>query len=244
MSQFTSPVQILVISLKRSPDRREKVKQELSKITLPWEFLDAVDGSQMSLLPPQYKPAKVKRLQGYPLTANEIGCYLSHMKAWQRCVDQNLPTLILEDDFTLVADFENHLKTLLENSDRWDLLRLQGLYEVPYNKVSQIGKLVIAKNQGDAVGATGYLVKPEIAQKLIDASHEIYEPVDHFLEHHQKHHMYYLAVRPYLIDIARVKSTIDDRSEREPIKGFAKRMRSMYRAIDRVMSRDPWFPRR
>ena len=142
---MTPEIQILVISLRRSPDRREKVRQELSKINLPWEFLDAVDGSQMSLLPPQYKPAKVKRLQGYPLTANEIGCYLSHMKAWQRCVDQNLPTLILEDDFTLVADFENHLKTLLENSDRWDLLRLQGLYEVPYNKVKSSSKIKVGR---------------------------------------------------------------------------------------------------
>jgi len=236
-------IQILVISLRRSPDRREKVRQELSKINLPWKFLDAVDGSLMSQPPLEYKPSKVKRLQGYSLTANEIGCYLSHKRAWQRCVDQNLPTLILEDDFTLVADFENHLKTLLENSDHWDLLRLQGLYEVPFNKVSQIGNMTIAKNQGDAVGATGYLVKPEIAQKLIDASHEIYEPVDHFLEHHQKHHLDFLAIRPYLIDITRAKSTIDDRSEREPIKGLAKRIRSAYRALDRIFSRDPWFPR-
>jgi len=240
---MTPEIQILVISLRRSPDRREKVRQELSKINLPWKFLDAVDGSLMSQPPLEYKPSKVKRLQGYSLTANEIGCYLSHKRAWQRCVDQNLPTLILEDDFTLVADFENHLKTLLENSDHWDLLRLQGLYEVPFNKVSQIGNMTIAKNQGDAVGATGYLVKPEIAQKLIDASHEIYEPVDHFLEHHQKHHLDFLAIRPYLIDITRAKSTIDDRSEREPIKGLAKRIRSAYRALDRIFSRDPWFPR-
>ncbi|QWD18285.1 hypothetical protein DP176_02595 [Polynucleobacter paneuropaeus] len=240
---MTQEIQILVISLQRSPDRREKVRQELSKINLPWEFLDAVDGSQMSISPAEYKVNKVKRLQGYALTANEIGCYLSHKKAWQRCVDQNLPTLILEDDFTLAADFENDLKTLLENSDRWDLLRLQGLYEVPYTKVGQVGNMIIAKNQGDAVGATGYLVKPVIAQRLIDASHEIYEPVDHFLEHHQKHHLDFLAIRPYLIDITRVKSTIDDRSEREPIKGLAKRIRSVYRAIDRIFSDDPWFPK-
>ena len=240
---MTQEIQILVISLQRSPDRREKVRQELSKINLPWEFLDAVDGSQMSISPAEYKVDKVKRLQGYALTANEIGCYLSHKKAWQRCVDQNLPTLILEDDFTLAADFENDLKTLLENSDRWDLLRLQGLYEVPYTKVGQVGNMIIAKNQGDAVGATGYLVKPVIAQRLIDASHEIYEPVDHFLEHHQKHHLDFLAIRPYLIDITRVKSTIDDRSEREPIKGLAKRIRSVYRAIDRIFSDDSWFPK-
>ena len=240
---MTQEIQILVISLQRSPDRREKVRQELSKINLPWEFLDAVDGSQMSISPAEYKVDKVKRLQGYALTANEIGCYLSHKKAWQRCVDQNLPTLILEDDFTLAADFENDLKTLLENSDRWDLLRLQGLYEVPYTKVGQVGNMIIAKNQGDAVGATGYLVKPVIAQRLIDASREIYEPVDHFLEHHQKHHLDFLAIRPYLIDITRVKSTIDDRSEREPIKGLAKRIRSVYRAIDRIFSDDPWFPK-
>lgn len=74
-------LQILVISLKRSLSRREQAEREMLKISFPWSFLDAVDGSLLKSLPVEYKPNKVKRLQGYELTANEIGCYLSHKKA-------------------------------------------------------------------------------------------------------------------------------------------------------------------
>ena len=236
-------IQILVISLKRSPGRREKVIRELSPLSLPWSFLDAEDGSLMKTFPLEYKPSKVMRLQGYALTANEIGCYLSHKKAWQRCVDANLPTLILEDDFTLADNFQYQLIDILENADQWNFLRLQGLYDVPHTKIIQIGSISIAKNIGDAVGATAYLLKPSIAKKLIESSHEIYEPVDHFLEHYHKHHLEYLAIRPYLVDITRAQSTIDDRPERRPIKGLLKIKRSIYRILDRCFNSDPWYPR-
>jgi len=87
------------------------------------------------------------------------------------------------------------------------------------------------------------LLKPKIAQSLINSSSEIYEPVDHFLEHYEKHGLQFLAVRPYPVDISRAKSTIDDRSEREPIKGIHKKLRSIARALDRVLSSSPWFPK-
>ena len=101
MKSYFPPVQILVISLERSIDRRMQVEQEMQKISLPWSFLDAIDGSKLTKAPVEYKSNKVKRLQGYELTPNEIGCYLSHKKAWQRCIESGIPTLVLEDDFVL-----------------------------------------------------------------------------------------------------------------------------------------------
>ena len=237
------PIQILVISLERSVDRRKKVEQELKKISMPWNFLDAVDGSSLKSPPVEYKARKVKSLQGYELTKNEIGCFLSHKQAWQRCVEKNLPTLIFEDDFVIDANFENILASLLNQGDRWSFVRLQGLYEVPFESLVEGAHFSLVKNLGDAVGATAYLLKPEVAKKLIRASSDIYEPVDHFLEHHQKHGLEFLALRPYPVDIAKLKSTIDDRSEREPIKGISKYVRSIARLLDRFLSKDPWFPR-
>lgn len=236
-------IKIFVISLQRSLDRRKQVEKEMQKISLPWSFLDAVDGSALASKPTEYKSAKVKRLQGYELTPNEIGCYLSHKEVWKRCVDENAPTLVLEDDFVLAPNFENVLSTILEADDCWDLLRLQGLYEVPYKTLFEKSGVAFVRNEGDAVGATAYLLKPEVAKKLIQYSSDIYEPVDHFLEHHQKHGLEFLAIRPYPIDITRAKSTIADRSERSPVKGLRKRLRSVARVLDRLLSKDPWFPK-
>lgn len=235
--------EILVISLERSADRRLLVEKEMKKISLPWSFLDAVDGSKLSEAPPEYKAKKVKRLQGYELTPNEIGCYLSHKKAWQHCVDRNAPTLILEDDFVLSSNFEDILKTVLEKFSQYGFIRFQGLYEVPCQKVMEVSGIHLVKNYGDAVGATAYLLRPNIAKELIRHSANIYEPVDHFLEHYQKHGLEFLAIRPYPVDITRAKSTIEDRSERSPVKGFRKRYRSIARVVDRLFSKEPWFPK-
>lgn len=243
MNQSPMQVQILVISLERSLDRRRQVEQEMKKISLPWAFLDAVDGSTLATLPVEYKPNKVKRLQGYALTPNEIGCYLSHKEAWKYCVAKNIPTLILEDDFVLSSDFEKILNALLSEVTEWDFIRLQGLYKVPFKVVIEQSGLTLAKNQGDAVGATAYLLKPKVAVQLIRHSVDIYEPVDHFLEHYQKHGLEFLAIQPYPVDITRTQSTIVDRSERTPIKGFQKRIRSVARFFDRTFSKEPWFPR-
>ena len=237
------PIQILVISLARSLDRRAKVRQEMEGISTPWEFLDAVDGSSLKQPPVEYKAKKVKRLQGYFLTPNEIGCYLSHKEAWKRCVKANVPTLVLEDDFVLSPDFEGTLATLLDSSSDWSFVRLQGLYEVPSQPIEILNNIQLVRNIGDAVGATAYLLKPEVAQTLIEASSDIYEPVDHFLEHHQKHGLDFLAVRPYPVDITRAKSTIDDRPERTPVKGYTKLVRSISRILDRRFSATPWFPK-
>ena len=215
----------------------------MQKISLPWAFLDAVDGSALVVPPVEYKANKVKRLQGYVLTPNEIGCYLSHKEAWKHCVEKNVPTLILEDDFVLSSHFEKILNALLNEVAKWSFVRLQGLNEVPFKKVLEQSEFTLVKNQGDAVGATAYLLKPSVAVRLMKYSVDIYEPVDHFLEHYQKHGLEFLAIRPYPIDVTRAKSTIADRSERAPITGFQKRIRSLARLVDRVFSSEPWFPR-
>jgi glycosyl transferase family 25 len=243
MNSSSPPIQILVISLERSLDRRKQVEQEMKKISLPWSFLDAVDGSRLNEPPVEYKPKKVKRLQGYELTPNEIGCYLSHKKAWQRCVEGNVSTLVLEDDFVLSPDFQNILMTMLNQMPQYGFIRLQGLYEVPCQEILSISGVSLVKNRGDAVGATAYLLQPDIAKELIKHSANIYEPVDHFLEHYQKHGLEFLAIRPYPVDITRAKSTIADRSERAPVKGLRKRFRSVARTVDRIFSKEPWFPK-
>jgi glycosyl transferase family 25 len=243
MTATALSLQVLVISLQRSLDRRAKVESELQTVSMPWSFLDAVDGSTLKNPPVEYIPLKVKCLQGYELTPNEIGCYLSHKEAWKRCVEKNIPTLIFEDDFVLAPKFEHTILSLLNRPNDWNFVRLQGLYDVPYQELSLIDGVHLVKNIGDAVGATAYLLKPEIARTLINESSDIYEPVDHFLEHQKKHGMEFLAVRPYPVDITRAKSTIDDRQERAPVKGIRKRFRSVARALDRAFSKRPWFPK-
>jgi glycosyl transferase family 25 len=238
-----SEIQVLVISLAGSDARQQKVRAELDKTSLNWRFLDAVRGSTLISIPKEYKPAKVKNLLGFELTPNELGCFLSHKKAWQECVDKNIPTIIFEDDFFLLPHFEKAIAYLMNDGGNWKAVRLQGLSKVSQAVIQSNGDISLVRNIGDAVGATAYLLKPEAAKILVEASNDIYEPLDHFLEHHQKHHLEFLAISPYPVDITGVQTTIADRPGRLPIKGWAKTKRSILRALDRWLSKNPWFPK-
>lgn len=238
-------LQILVISLPGSEARQQKAKIELDKSGLKWRFLEAVRGSALTHAPREYNAPKVKKLLGFELTPNELGCFLSHKKAWQECVDKNVPTIVFEDDFYLLPHFTKTIQFLLENYPHWNAVRLQGLSTVPQESIQTHpdGEFSVVRNLGDAVGATAYLIRPKAAQILIDASQEIYEPLDHFLEHHQKHHLEFLAISPYPVDITGVQTTIADRPGRQPIQGIRKVRRSIERALDRWFSKNPWFPK-
>jgi glycosyl transferase family 25 len=228
----------------RSPHRREQARLELSKTNLTWAFLDAVDGSQLKAPPPEYDSRKVKRLLGFEMTPNEIGCFLSHKKAWRACLESNQPTLIFEDDFVLLPHFESVLKILLTEFQDWQLVRLQALTETSHDTVQKIGDLTVVKNHADPLGATAYIVKPEAAAILVEHARDIYEPLDHFLEHKTKHGVEILAVKPYPVDISRAPSTISDRpDDRKSIRGMRKKIRSLNRTLDRIFSKDPWFPK-
>ena len=240
------PLQILVISLKHSTARQAKVASEMDKTSLSWGFMDAVDGSKLDLKTVPYNEAKVRRMQGYILTSREIGCYLSHMKCWQACVDQGVPTLIFEDDFVLLPHFEQVLATLVNDYRDWQIVRLQALEEKADALVADFGAYRLVRNDGDPLGATAYLINPASARKLIEESRELYEPLDHFIEHHEKHGLQMLAVKPYpvtVVDVTRATSTITDRPDRAPVRGWRKARRSLFRGLDRLFARHPWFPR-
>jgi glycosyl transferase family 25 len=241
-----SSIQILVISLRQSNERRGKVALEMAKTCLEWSFLDAVDGSKLDMSSVAYKPKKVRRLLGFELTPREIGCYLSHMKCWEACVLADKPTLIFEDDFVLQPHFEAVINTLTNVYTDWQIVRLQALCDSNSQLIANFGEYRLVKNDSDPLGATAYLVNPASARVLLDGSKEIYEPLDHYIEHIEKHGLQMLAVLPYpitVVDPTRATSTITDRPDRQPLKGLRKVGRSFYRLVDRSFSSNPWFPR-
>jgi len=236
-------IQVLVISLTRSIERRERVNQEMDKTNLNWNFLDAVDGRSISFPIKEYPEKKVKNLLGFGLSPGEIGAALSHRIAWSMCRDANQVTLILEDDFVLLPQFEQALEIVTQGDQVWNLLRLQALAKSPFILLKKLNSVSIVKNETDALGCTAYLVTPKAASILLANSEQIYEPIDHFLEHEKKHGLQFLAVRDYPVTISGEITTVADRPERKPLRGFRKFKRSILRFLDRRFSSSPWFPK-
>lgn len=237
------PLQVFVISLERSAERRRKVGEQLNQTGIQWQFLNAVDGYAMPSMPSSYKQSKVKRLQGYELTPGEVGCYLSHIKAWEFCLINDVVTLVFEDDFLIHEKLEAVIDDLLTITDQWNLVRLSGIYQTDHQTLQERFSYDLVKNLGEPCGTAAYIIKPSAAKTLLENSTEIYEPVDHYLEHYSKHGVRCLATKPYPIRLAHTKSTITDRPGRLPLKGLRKMLRSIFRFIDRHLSPSPWFPR-
>ena len=232
----------IVISLKRAQSRRVKFLSFLKENKLNWEILDAIDGLELTSTPPEYNEDKVIRLLGYPLSASEVACFLSHRLAWARCIEINRITLVLEDDFEFLPHFYDAINAAMTIYEDWDIVRLQGLHDSPAKTLVDHRSLQFVQNLTDPLGATAYLLKPKSAKKLLQVSQYIYEPLDHFLEHHKKHGLRIIAIKPYPVQSSGSTSTILDRPERKTIHGIKKLYRSLFRAWDRIINPNPWFP--
>lgn len=237
------PLKTIVISLLRAQGRRKNAENQLLSHGADWEILEAIDGLRLQNFPPEYNEKKVDRLLGFSLTLSEIGCFLSHREAWLRCIENNSPVLILEDDFHLSSSINEAINCLLQNQDLWDIARLQALSDSSHTVQKEFDHFKIVRNDYDPLGATAYVLKPSSAKKLIIHSNEIFEPLDHFLEHSKKHGLKMIAIKPYPVTANGSESTIFDRPLRNPVSGFKKINRSIARLIDRSISAQPWFPK-
>lgn len=88
-------MKVFVINLARSTERRASMEQQLSRLNLDYEIVEAVDGSLLSYT----DIMRVTRPLNYALSCGEVGCALSHIGIYRKIVAKNIPfALILEDD--------------------------------------------------------------------------------------------------------------------------------------------------
>jgi GR25 family glycosyltransferase involved in LPS biosynthesis len=110
---------IYVLSLKRNTQRRQIVKERLSKVGLDFEFFDACDGQVFDHI--------WKKLQNPNFTTkNYVACQISHLQIYNDALSQGYKRiLILEDDVKphkdIVNIFENYKSQI---PDDYDLLYL------------------------------------------------------------------------------------------------------------------------
>ncbi|MEM9438634.1 MAG: glycosyltransferase family 25 protein [Pseudomonadota bacterium] len=90
-----------VINLAESPARMEHAAQQLSTAGFETRRVDGFDGRGMRLAEfKSYDDRHARRFMGRSMTAGELGCYESHIRALTAFVDSGDEVgLILEDDF-------------------------------------------------------------------------------------------------------------------------------------------------
>ena len=155
----------LVISLTNAKERRDFQQNQLSKLGLEFEFLDAT--SIHDLNEATYK----QHYQDWqrPLKTTEVACYYSHRQAWDRVIQFNKPVLILEDDALLSKCVPELLKDFADKENT-DLINLENRARKKF--VSRSGEHIACNSKllrlyQDRTGAAGYILWPSGAKKLI-----------------------------------------------------------------------------
>lgn len=107
---ITMKIKILVISLLRSPDRRDVIAARLKDLGLDFSFIDAIDARKLS-------PESIKEIQaaqqthrdyGRNIGTTEIACAMSHAEGYKEITRSNLDgAIILEDDAIIDDNFRS-----------------------------------------------------------------------------------------------------------------------------------------
>ena len=84
-----------VINLERREDRRDHF---IENNNLSVEFITAVDGELEDLSMYPTREGWVDPFLNRPILPTEVACFLSHRKAWEKCVELDEPIIVLEDD--------------------------------------------------------------------------------------------------------------------------------------------------
>ena len=108
-----------MISLKESIKRRTEF-DKLNKKYIKYKYFDAINGNT---LPNNIDNILNKNASGYKKGA--VGCAMSHLNLWNKCIENNKPMIIMEDDVFVSKDFNKHLQSIMDMlPEKWHILQL------------------------------------------------------------------------------------------------------------------------
>ena len=180
-------ISAFVISLERAVERRPHARWIESNVPLPCVSLSAVDGIAMTAeaVADIYKRRIHDPRYPHALRRGEIGCFLSHRKAWQAIIDQKLDAaLIVEDDVTFDADsLRETIDFVLENMVAGDYIQFQ------VRDIDSSGPVFVRDEKHSLIQprpaplrTTAQIVTWAAAKRLLELTTCIDRPVDAFLQ--------------------------------------------------------------
>lgn len=114
---------------------------------------------------------------GRELSLGEKGCFASHYKLWQKCLELNEGIFIIEDDVEFTQAFNaNNLKKILKSP--YEYVRIYHIKEAKFYDLELNFKITFS----NVAGTQGYYLKPSAARKFIKCQFLI-KPVDDSMDY-------------------------------------------------------------
>jgi len=176
-------LKVILINLARATERLSKMDKQFAALGVAYERLEATDGlnitgSDRALVDNE----KRKWFTEYPLSDNEIGCWLSHRRAMLALIDSGEDmAAVVEDDAELSTDFANVLKAVVERKLHFDFIFLHRKFkknEKFYPCVQLLPDLQLGVVGYSHMGAIAYVVSRGGAKKFLHYTPRFIHAVD------------------------------------------------------------------
>lgn len=215
------PVPIILINLDRSPERLAAMRGQLGELGLTAERLAGTDGAQLDAgtRSRYYCEALNHQVYHKRLTAGEIGCYISHLRAWQLIVERGWQhALVLEDDLLLRPEFPAAVAAVADLPAGWEVVKLNGGRTKPVTRKTPLSPFELVDYYKAPVFTSAQAVSRTAAEKLLKTRIPFGRPADVDLQFPWETGVRVQGLEPYpVVARADVPSTINHVASRKAV---------------------------
>ena len=198
--EFTrADLAVWLINLDRDTDRRAAMERQLDALGLPFTRFAAIHGKDHEArLLRDADPVAYARNMGQSLLPGKLGVYASHLAVWEAFLasDQKI-ALILEDDVVFHDDFLAALDAGLAGAAHWDTLRFNCIRAKLPIRQGRLGDYDLNAYLGPFTGNAAYLIKREVAARLLPRLRPQTRALDHELNRFFLHDFRQFGLEPF-----------------------------------------------
>ncbi|MDF1693804.1 MAG: glycosyltransferase family 25 protein [Zhongshania sp.] len=190
-----------VISLNPASENAQKLMADLNGQGIDAEIFPAIDGrvGTPALEGGEQILGNLAMVRhGKHLTASELGCYLSHLRAVKAAYRNGHEYVcVIEDDVVIENLFGDVYRAVLDKD--LDMVRLMSLRIRKRTIIEPlVGEHNLVRPERGGLGTQAYVLNRVGMKKFIDYAQNIYEPVDKVFDHFFLFDLNVFAVEPHV----------------------------------------------
>lgn len=225
---------IIIVSLPDAVERRERMRQQMRELGLPFRFFDAYRPETMPDNLRSYFFDDHGRPYSEILLPGEIGCYASHLGVMSLLAEGELeePLLVLEDDANIregaVERIARIAHAMRQQPDRIEHVNLyHSRFRCPQERLNLGSNLQLIQPFFPSVLTVGYITSRRAAQKFLKWKQQRILPVDIDIRLMALENLNYWESDPALVIPNGAMSTIDQAAGRKS-KERKKKLKRIY----------------
>ena len=173
------PIGCYVINLNRSPERLEHFRMQAAGEGVDFHRISAIDGSRLDN---STRDKLLSVSSGYLLPSlGQMGCYLSHRKAWTKLLDDGFDCGFITEDDIYLANASCFLSNAEWLPTHFDVIKADTahqLCEFSTDVHSTYSGHTLRRLKSYHIGAAGYFIARRGAIKLLEATEHLFDAID------------------------------------------------------------------